>query len=255
MKRSEWPNQGDFIVAKVKRITNFGAVVDLEEYPHKEGFIHISNVSTAWVKNIRSFLSEGDVRVAEAIKVDKDKHTIELSLRRVTEADEKRKLEDWKREKRADKLFERVCRELKEDPKKNWGIAFKLSDEFGDLLSAFEQASAEGEKVLKEIIPDKWSKCLAKIASEEIKPKEVTISGALVLSTSAPNGVELIKNALAKAQKPGIDIEYISAPRYMIRVTAPDYPAAEKKLAEAVSVASEPIKKAGGTTGFERRKE
>lgn len=255
MKRNEWPSQGDFVVAKVKRITNFGAVVDLEEYRGKEGFIHISNVSTAWVKNIRSFLSEGDVRVAEAIKVDKDKRSVDLSLRRITEADQKRKLEDWKREKRADKLFDRVCREMKEDPKKNWNLAFKLEDEFGDLLTAFEQAASEGEKALKSIVPEKWAKTITKLAGEEIKPKEVTVTGLLSLSSTAPDGIGIIRNALLHAKRSGVDFEYISAPRYVVKVTALDYPTAEKKLAEAAALVSDSMKKSGGTASFERKKE
>ena len=89
MKRTEWPSEGDYVVVKIKRISNYGAVADLEEYKQTEGFIHISEVATSWVKNIRSFVSESQIRVATVKRLDRAKNTIDLSLRDVTPQQEK----------------------------------------------------------------------------------------------------------------------------------------------------------------------
>ncbi len=156
--RKEWPYSGDLVVIKIKRVNPFGATVDLLDYPGKEGFIHISNVANSWVKNIRSFVSEGQVRVASTMRVDPTKNSIDLSLRKVSSQQEKRKMSDYKRENRACKIFENLCSDLKEDPSKTYeDVAKPLIEEFGDLYSVFENIKINSGNVLDNInISDKW---------------------------------------------------------------------------------------------------
>lgn len=256
MKLSEWPDRGDYVVLKVKRVMPYGAVADLEEYRGKEAFIHISNVANTRIKNIRSYIAEGNVRVGTIINVDQTKKSIEVSLRRVTEHDEKKKLEDWKREKRADKLFERLCKTLKEDYKKAYKVIVpKLEGEFGDLLSAFENASLHGEEAFKEIpLPENFLEAFVKQAKESIIPTEVVVKGDLVLSSKKSDGIMAIKEVLKKVEQPNVKLEYISAPRYRVQVTAQDYSAAEKVLNSLVQNAIQDMKKLGGEASFERIK-
>jgi len=256
MKLSEWPGVGDYVVLKVKRVMPYGAVADLEEYSKKECFIHISNIANARIKNIRSYISEGNVRVGAIIGVDKEKKSIEVALRRVSTADEKRKLEDWKREKRADKLFERLCKALKEDFKKNYNdFVPALVEEFGDLLSAFENASLYGEEAFKTLkMPENFVKAFVKLAKDSIVPPEVVVKGDLLLSSTKGDGITSIKEVLKQLKQPSVKIDYISAPKYRVQVTAQDYSDAEKLLNSIVQNAIAMIKKLGGEGSFERIK-
>ena len=256
MKLSEWPVPGDYAVVKVKRVMPYGAIADLEEYSEKDCFIHISNVANARIKNIRSYISEGNVRVGMIINVDQAKKSIELSLRRVSEQEEKRKLEDWKREKRADKLFERLCKALKEDFANTYKmIAPKLIDEFGDLLAAFENASLYGDEALKPLnLPESFEKAFVKYAQENIIPAEVVVKGDLILSSRKGDGITAIKEVLKKIGQPNVRLEYISAPKYRVQVTAQDYSDAEKLLNSIVQNAIQDMKKLGGEASFERIK-
>ena len=53
---------GAILDGKVKSITNFGAFISLPE--NKTGLVHISEVSNAYVNDIREHLTEGqDVKV------------------------------------------------------------------------------------------------------------------------------------------------------------------------------------------------
>ncbi|EQD71232.1 translation initiation factor IF-2 subunit alpha, partial [mine drainage metagenome] len=47
--RQKLPEEGEFVVATVRSIRNFGAVVTLDEYGGREAFIHLSEVATGWV--------------------------------------------------------------------------------------------------------------------------------------------------------------------------------------------------------------
>jgi translation initiation factor 2 subunit 1 len=240
---------------KIKRITNYGAVAELTEFPGKEGFIHISQVSSSWVKNIRSVISEGQMRVAKIRGVDLEKKTIDLSLRDVSAQMEKRKNEDYKREKKADKLFERISEELKEPFKESYKvIAIPLEQEFGDLFSAFENSSIYGEEAIKEIdIPEKWKKAIVKHAQHSISSQKVQVEGALSLVSYDPDGVEKIKKALERVVEEDVSVEYISAPKYKLKVKAIDYETAEKKMKKVADSVLADAKKFGEGS-FERKK-
>ena len=72
-KLYEFPEQGELVIATVKNVKNFGAFVTLDEYEDKEGFIHIAEVATGWVKYIRDFVREGQKIVCKVLKVDESK--------------------------------------------------------------------------------------------------------------------------------------------------------------------------------------
>ena len=65
---------------KVTKITNFGAFVALEN--GKSGMIHISEISSSFVKDIHDHLSEGQQIRAKVIKIDENGR-ISLSLKQV----------------------------------------------------------------------------------------------------------------------------------------------------------------------------
>jgi len=49
MEKSGWPEEDELVVCSVKKVTDFGAFVELDEYGQKEGLIHISEVASGWV--------------------------------------------------------------------------------------------------------------------------------------------------------------------------------------------------------------
>ena len=254
--KKEWPASGDMVVIKIKRVNPFGATVDLLEYPGKEGFIHISNVANSWVKNIRSFVSEGQVRVASTMRVDPNKNSIDLSLRKVSSQQEKRKMSDYKRENRACKIFENLCTELKDDPAKTYEeVAKPLIDEFGDLYSVFENIKINSPEVLNHVnISDKWKKALIEYTDQFISIPEVHIKGILSITSNDPDGSEIIKKALISVKAEDVKLTYISAPRYGIDVSAPDYPTAEIKIDESIEKIVNLMESNGGEASFERIK-
>ncbi len=256
MKKEEWPERGELVITKVKRITNYGAIVDLLEYPGKEGFVHISQISSSWVKNIRSVLSEGQMKVGKVKSVDPRKGTIDISFRDVSKNQEKRKNEEWKRQKKAEKLIERISKSLKEDYEEMLEkITEAFERKFYDVFSGFETASIKGEEALKGIkLPEKWKKEIVKVAKESITPQQVVVKGVMKIRVLAPDGIEVIKKALEKAVKEGAEIEYVSAPRYKIKCKAYDYKEAELILKKALQVIEKEITKAGGEFEFEREK-
>ena len=74
---------GAKLPGKVSGITNFGAFVDLEN--GKTGLVHISEVSTSFVKDINDILSVGDEVNVKVMSIGED-GKIGLSIRQYEDA-------------------------------------------------------------------------------------------------------------------------------------------------------------------------
>jgi len=243
-----YPELNELVVCKIKGIKGYGAFVDLIEY-EKEGFVHISQIASGWVKNIRSHVSEGQVRVGQVTNVDKEKGQVDVSFRRVNDSQEKRRISEYKRAKRSDKLLERAAQAINEDPiKARLEVGEPLKHEFGELYSAFEAMSVGGAEAVKTPLPKKWLDELSKIARESVKVPKVVIHRKLHLKSFSPSGAEEIKKALQSLEARSIKVVYVSAPDYQLSVTAADYPLAEKILREGVEEIEPAFKKTGELT-------
>lgn len=70
---------GDTVHAKVSRLTNFGAFVELA--PGVEGLVHISQISEERVEKIKAVLKIGDEITARILKIDAANRRISLSIK------------------------------------------------------------------------------------------------------------------------------------------------------------------------------
>ncbi len=61
---------GKLYMGKVKKITDFGAFVEI--FPGTEGLVHISQLAEERVKSVRDVLKEGDEVLVKVIEVDRD---------------------------------------------------------------------------------------------------------------------------------------------------------------------------------------
>ena len=272
MIREEWPEKDELVVCTVKELKNFGVFVTLEEYGGKEGLINIAEVSTGWVKHLRDYVREGQKVVCKVIHVDERRGHIDLSLKVVKEGQKREKIKEWKNEKKAKKWLTLTLAAPSSKIGASEGeideIELKLFDAYGSLYDAFEDVVRVGKEALIELgIKEKYADAIHRVALANIKPPSVQITGYVELKCPLPEGVEIIKEALRKAEevitikasKKGKDTNgtkvecfYIGAPRYRIRVTATNYKEAENVLSDAANAAIEVIKRNEGYGKFYR---
>ncbi|MEM2870149.1 MAG: translation initiation factor IF-2 subunit alpha [Thermoplasmata archaeon] len=259
VKLSPYPEEGELVVCTVKEVKSFGAFVELNEYKGKEGFIHIAEVATGWVKYIRDHVREGQKVVCKVLRVDPSKQHIDLSLKQVNDHQRKEKIQEWKNEQRAEKLFELVAQALKKPVEacyEEFGRA--LVERFGSLYAVFEECAVDQRALEKEGFKGPWVKALVRVAQENIVPPRVEIHGQFELVWEGPDGVKKIKEALMLAEGSHgggeVTIQYLGAPRYRITVSALDYRTAEESLKGAVERVLEHVKKCGGRASFTRER-
>lgn len=261
MERSGWPDEGNNVVCSVKRVTDFGAFVELDEYGHKEGLIHISDVASGWVKYIRDHVREGQKIVCKVLYVDTAKHHIDLSLKDVNEHQRREKIQEWKNEQKAEKWIEYVAKTIKINNEELLKLTDLFYAKFGSVYAAFEKSRFEGTLILTKIgVEKEVADAITKVAHDNLKKPQVEISGYVDLTSYLPDGIEHIKKALSMANKVdndeiNIDISYMGAPRYRIHVIAPDYKKAEGVLKKSAQSAIDIIEKAGGNGEFHRYSE
>lgn len=261
VKKAEWPEVGDLVIASVQKVTNYGAYVFLDEY-EKEGLLHISEVASGWVRNIRSFVREGQKTVLKVLRVDSEKGHVDLSLRRVTKRGRIEKILAWKKDRKAEGLLRSVSEKLNIPVEGVYGKAGSLIEaEFGDLYKGLEKTAREGPDVLLELgVPKNLAVAIAEIVKEKIKLPLVKIKGTLELQCVKPDGVVRVREALLSAKKikksdgSKVRVYVVAPPKYRIEVLAEDYKKAERVLEKATETAIKNITKAGGTGTFRRGK-
>lgn len=106
---------GNILEGTVINITNFGAFIDISG---KTGLVHISEISDAYVKDIRKHLKEQDKVKVKVIAIDDD-GKISLSIRQanVIKKSAKPAEIDWEYEKRkvsASSFEDRLAKFLKD---------------------------------------------------------------------------------------------------------------------------------------------
>jgi translation initiation factor 2 subunit 1 len=261
MKYSGWPDPGELVVGRIEEIEDFGVFVDLLEYEDKEGLCHISEVASGWIKNVRDHVSEGQTVVAKVLEVDEDAQQIDLSIKDVNDHQRKDKIQDWKNEQKADNWMGIAYGEDIAD-EKYAAIANELLAEFGSMYEGFEQAAIHGEEALADTdLSDEEVEALVETARENVSVPFVNVTGYVDLECPDAAGVDVIKEALQAAEGNGdipdevdLEVTYVGAPEYRIRVQAPDYKTAESELEESGRRASAVVEDHGGTGHYHRER-
>lgn len=262
--RKELPNVGEYVVATVREIFDYGAYVTLDEYNDLEAYLPWSEVASRWVRNIRDVIRENQKIVVKVIRVNRRRKTVDVSLKKVPENEKRKKMLWWKRYLKASKIIELVAEKIGksiEDAYKE--VIWRLEDYYGDPLLGLEEAVLRGPDALREAgVPEEWIEPVYNEALRHIKVKMVKIKGLLFLRSYESDGVDRIKKILLSAKeildKAGGNVRgriyLLGSPRYVIEITAPEYKEAEKVLKKVLTTIENLAKELKVEYRFERER-
>ncbi|MFC7232661.1 translation initiation factor IF-2 subunit alpha [Saliphagus sp. GCM10025308] len=261
MKYSGWPEPGELVVGKIDEIEDFGVFVDLEEYQDKRGLIHISEVASGWIKNVRDHVREGQIAVCKVLDVDESHEQIDLSLKDVNDHQRSDKIQEWKNEQKADNWMEIAFGEDIAD-EEYISIANELLGAYGTLYDGFKQAAIHGDEALEDTdLDDDERDAIVETARENVSVPYVNVTGYVDLENPSPSGVDGIRSALEAAEGNGeipegveLDVTYVGAPEYRIKVRAPNYKTAESVLEASAERAIGAIEAEGGEGEYHRER-
>ncbi|UCE13104.1 MAG: S1 RNA-binding domain-containing protein [Candidatus Heimdallarchaeota archaeon] len=231
-----FPRVGELVIGTCTKLTPHGAyfeIFDYEKLGSEAGFVHISELSRTWVRNIRSHIREGQRAVSKILRVDTARGEIDMSIRRVSEPQRRMKLNEFKQENRARGIVAVAC--------ENVDISAESVEEtlLGNFNSIYEGLikAREGEvALLTEIgIPEVAAKKIHQLAVKELQPPTVQLAGLVTITCYESNGVEILKeffktynksfNKKHKGSK--INIQIISPPEYRCMIESGDWKTAE----------------------------
>ena len=253
-RKQGFPEESDLVLCTVTSVQFHSVFVDIDEYG-KDGMIHISEIAPGRIRNIRDFVKEGKKVVCKVLRINREKGYIDLSLRRVNESEKRRKIDEIKRQQNAEKIVEIAAGKIGAKTEQLYNEVSDKIKNYNSIYECFEAASKD-EKLLESLgIDKKYAKVLDETIKQRIKPSEVEIIGKLRITIFAPNGIDVIKDSLKKAEeaaKDKISINYLGSGFYRLMVKAPDYKEAEKLMKNASESAINYVAKHTGTAEFAR---
>ena len=255
----DWPDEGDLVVCSVKSVKENGAYLDLDGYPGREGFVFIGEIATGWVRNIRAHVREGQRIVAKVIGIKRDRDSITLSIKSVSEERRRGALQSWKNEQRATQIMKVAADRINWKKEDLSTISEEMKEAFGSLYGALEECAINESALEDAGFEGKWMAIVTELAIENIVPPFVEIRGQFEIKVWGQEGVEAIKLALKAAEKCADGLEeviltchYDGAPNYRVDFKAPDYPSAESIWEDAQEAAKKQIETVEGSIVIER---
>ncbi len=248
MRKQGLPSRNEIVICRVEKIYPNSVSVQLVEYG-KKGMVHVSEVASKWVRNIREFLKENQLVVCRVMKVEDDH--IELSVKRVYREDASRKLNEFKREGKAEKMLELSAKSMKKTLEQAYNeIGNSIEDAFGSLTKLFETAVKNPALLKAKGIPQAWIKPITETAMKKFAEKTYTAKAELSLVCYSPNGVKVIKDVISKTVPEGLNIKYISAPKYMLSGEGKNYKQIKMLVEETAGAVVKKINRHGGECSF-----
>jgi translation initiation factor 2 subunit 1 len=259
-RKPGWPQVGDLVIATIENVTDYGAYAKLDEYG-KRGLLHVSEISSSWIRNIRDFVRENQKMVLKVLRVDLEKNHIDLSLRRVTKRERIEKIKSWKKDRKADALMRGVAEKMGMLPEELYQKAGALIEEEYGLYDGLEKVAKDGFEALTKLgISEDLAKAFAQVAEERIRIKLVKVKGTIEVRCTKPNGVKCIQDAFNGAEKTekgkDADIKFyvIATPKYGVEVAADNWKRAEEVLDKVSEAVVTNITQQGGNGSFKREK-
>jgi len=252
---TELPERGEIVIATVTKIMDHGAYVSLDEYDDLQGFLHVSEIAPGWIRSVSRYVKEGEKKVLLVKKVNPKRADIDLSLKQVSKDQKKKKLLSVKRFEKGKTLIQNVQKKAKLSNADAEKLEDSLYSKYDSLYDAFMDIARNGISVIDDLKMSKKALPALEEICSKIKFPSVEIRGILEVSSSKPDGVEIIKNIFAdilKQKNKKIQITYVGAPKYRLAVQAQEFKSAEKIMKPILEEIQSSIEKKKGTFKFTR---
>lgn len=226
------PSPKEVVMVTVTEIHPHGIYVNIEEYGIR-AYCPINEISTKWVKRPSDVVKINQKLVARVYKVSHGGRVVNVSIRRVLPGERKKKMIEWKRLRRSFVIFDLIAEKLGVDKKEVIEkLAKPLAEEFENPYNGLEEVVRSGKDILIEIgVPEEWIDTVYDIIASNVKPTEVELKRIIHIRTLSPDGIRRIQRGFEEALR-GVEdkvlVEYLSSPRYLIKIKEYEWKSAEK---------------------------
>jgi len=218
---------GDIVMCTVDKIV--GTIVFVKIDNNGEGGIILSEIAPGRIRNLREYVVPKKRIVCKVLRISGNR--IDLSLRRVTQKEQKEIKEQYKQEKSYTSILKSVLKNKAEQ------IIKEISKQ--EKIYEFLKEAKQDSKKLEKLVGKQDSEKILKIIDSQ-KQKKAIIKKEIFLTTTKPNGLELIKSIFKEITN--AEIKYISAGRYILKTESTDMKTADKNLKEILKNIEKKVK-------------
>ncbi|MDD5700246.1 MAG: hypothetical protein PHH00_03615 [Candidatus Nanoarchaeia archaeon] len=222
--------EGDIVLCTVERIDGTNVFVSIDR--DGEGIIMTSEIAPGRIRNIRDYVVPKKKIVCKVLRVFGNR--VELSLRRVTQKEQKEVMEHYNLERSYANILKTILGEKAEETIR------KIQDR--QRLYDFLEESKNNPENLEKFMNKEQAKKISDILNAQ-KQKRFEIKKEISLSTIKSNGLELIRNILMNVKN--MEIKYISAGHYSLSVESSDLKNAGNILKNNLAEIEKNAKKSG----------
>ena len=208
--------EGDLVLCTVEKIVGTIVFVNIDG-EKKQGSIVLSEIAPGRIRNLRDYVVPKKKIVCKILRISSER--VDLSLRRVTQNEKKQIVEEYSQEK----SYENILKSILGNNSKQ--ITDKIKEK-ESLYNFFEQVKKNPD-ILEKLVGEANSKRVMQIISKE-KTKKSLIKKEFSLTSTKPNGLELIKELLENIKD--FEINYLAAGKFSIKTQSEDPKKEEKKL-------------------------
>lgn len=244
MTTERMPKKYDVVICRITRINPHSVYADLVEYPGLHGMVHVSEVANRWIRDIREFVKEKQFVTCKVMGMDEQ--GISLSIKRVSREENTQKMNEFKRETKAQRLLEIASKNIGktlDDAAKEVGD--KLIEEFGTLTKTFELASRNPGLLKSKGVPENWAKAITDTADKNRADKTFEVRAEMDIKFFDSDGVEKVRAVLSEIEKKGFGVRYVSAPKYVITGSGKNFKEVRAQVEAVVSEAVKDVPKRG----------
>ncbi|MBP7708359.1 hypothetical protein KA107_01635 [Candidatus Pacearchaeota archaeon] len=231
----------ELVLCTVDKIEGTTVFVKLPD--DSQGTIVMSEIAPGRIRNIREYVMPNKKIVCKVLRVSPNR--VDLSLRRVTTREKSDIMDQYKLEMTSKSAITSL---LKEKAKE---VEEKILQNFAS-LSEFFVKTKEDETIIDKYIPKEYVEAIRKITQK--RKKGIEIKKIVKLKCLEPDGIKRIKNILSENEE-AIEITYISAGNFQIKIKDEDYKKANQKMIQFLEVIEKKAKTNVCEYSFEEHKQ
>jgi len=246
---SKVPELGELVIGRITSVKDYGAYVAVDEYPGYEGFVHVSEISLKWVRNIRDILREGQRNVFKIIRVNPETLQIDLSIKKVSQREKVEKLLEVKKKSKVVRVMELFEKEAGKNAVQK---VYAMESDPLKLYDLFEKfAGGVGVSEVLAGLTAQEAEVLQRLVTQEIKRREFVVKADIVLRCEDARGVEAIREAALAAEAAAgvgevVEVKTKGSPTYMLAVKASTRERASELYETALNRLSEVMRRYKG---------
>lgn len=215
-----YPRRGEYVIARVRSISELGAYVSLLEYGDIEGMIPIQELTNRRFRSFQSLTKVGRIEIVSVMRVDPERGFIDLSKRSVPLEDIPPVEERWVKSKTVQSIVARVA-ELLGIPllelhsQLTWPLYASSIHPFDTFRRFLVNPSSSS---LLQSLPESIQECLQTTLQHRIPHSVLRLRCEIALTCLSRHGVEGIKAALQEGAllSKAVSIRLVSPPVFLM---------------------------------------